>query len=332
MTPLLTIAFIALLYHLFPVMRKDMYFGVRVAPAYVKSPEGHAILNRYRLINLLFGATGGALMFWGINNREGWAVVSGPLLYSIGMLSAIWHARRTVLPHAVEPTPMRTAPLASAALVPGWSIPLWFLPAVILAGTAWYLAAHWADIPDRFPVHWGLSGQADRWAAKTFTNVYRVLIIGASTLFMIYSTLIAILFGARRGNETRILRACLTSMLGIAITVSLLLATIALQPLAANPEKMPILGVVLAILPLVLISISILPIWRASDEALESTDTTPDECWHAGAYYYNPNDSALLVRNRMGMGYSPNFGHRTVQIVAPLLLLQLVATIFYVTR
>lgn len=278
MTPLIAIAFIALLYHLFPVMRTDTYFAVRASAAYRQSTEGRAILSRYRLINLLFGIANGMLTWWGLENREGWAVAAGPLLHSIGMLAAIWHARRNVLSHAVEVTPMRTAPLASAALIPTWSIPLWFLPVAILAGTAWYLAAHWADIPDRFPVHWGLSGKPDRWAAKTFTNVYRVLIIGTSTLLMIYSILIAILFGARRGNETRILRACLTSMLGVSVTISLLLATIALQPLAANPENMPIPGIVLIILPLVLIVISILPMWRASNEATEANDTTPDEC------------------------------------------------------
>jgi hypothetical protein len=41
------------------------------------------------------------------------------------------------------------------------------VPAVAgwLAGVAW-VAAHWAGLPERVPVHFGLSGQADAWGPK----------------------------------------------------------------------------------------------------------------------------------------------------------------------
>jgi uncharacterized membrane protein len=105
-----------------------------------------------------------------------------------------------------------------------------------------------------------------------------------------------------------------------------------LQPLAPFPEKMPLPPLALALLPLGIVALSILPMWKVSRESEGHGDTTPDECWRAGAYYYNPDDSAWMVRNRMGMGYSPNFGNRVVQIGFGVLLLQLLAVIFYVTR
>ncbi len=46
---------------------------------------------------------------------------------------------------------------------------------------------------------------------------------------------------------------------------------------------------------------------RKGSQLRDSWDTTPDECWKLGQFYYNPQDPALLVEHRIGLGYSPNF-------------------------
>jgi uncharacterized membrane protein len=38
-------------------------------------------------------------------------------------------------------------------------------------------------------------------------------------------------------------------------------------------------------------------------------DPTPNECWKAGLFYYNPNDAALFVEKREGYGYTFNFAN-----------------------
>ncbi|MEP6962678.1 MAG: DUF5808 domain-containing protein, partial [Acidobacteriota bacterium] len=38
-------------------------------------------------------------------------------------------------------------------------------------------------------------------------------------------------------------------------------------------------------------------------------DTTPDKCWKGGLWYPNPNDAALFVGRRDGMGYTWNMAH-----------------------
>jgi uncharacterized membrane protein len=38
-------------------------------------------------------------------------------------------------------------------------------------------------------------------------------------------------------------------------------------------------------------------------------DTTPNECWKWGRYYYNPADLSLLVEGRFGWPYSLNYAH-----------------------
>ncbi len=50
-----------------------------------------------------------------------------------------------------------------------------------------------------------------------------------------------------------------------------------------------------------------------------AADRTPDECWKWGLFYYNPEDPALLVKKRVGIGWTINFAHRGAWIFLALL-------------
>jgi hypothetical protein len=63
------------------------------------------------------------------------------------------------------------------------------------------------------------------------------------------------------------------------------------------------------------------PIVRISQEPGSGSDGTPDECWKLGQIYYNPNDPALLVEKRFGVGYTINFGNRASWLLIGLLVL-----------
>jgi uncharacterized membrane protein len=65
------------------------------------------------------------------------------------------------------------------------------------------------------------------------------------------------------------------------------------------------------------------PILRIAQEAGSGSDGTPDECWKLGQVYYNPNDPALLVEKRFGVGYTLNFGNRAAWLLIGLLVLVL---------
>ncbi len=320
-------------FHLLPVLQKETYFAVRVTPGYRESRESRAILRRYRTVNLLLAAGSVLLTYWAANGAWRMGIGVAPLLYAGGMAIATWFFRRRVLLNSQPAPSVRAASLASDFVLPWWAWIFGLLPVLILAGAACLLAAQWTEIPEKFPVHWGMNGQPDRWGVKSGRGVFGILIAGASTLIVCYVPWLAAIFGARRSRgEDRMLRAFTFSMLGVLNVVALTMAAIALGPLTPSPEKLPLSPLVFALLPLATIALAILPMWKVSQEAEGDGDTTPDRCWHAGAYYYNPDDSAWMVRNRMGMGYSPNFGNRIVQIGFPILLLQLLAAIFYVTR
>jgi uncharacterized membrane protein len=50
-------------------------------------------------------------------------------------------------------------------------------------------------------------------------------------------------------------------------------------------------------------------------------DQTPDSAWKLGVLYYNPEDPALLVERRFGVGYMLNFGNKLSWLLMALILL-----------
>ena len=320
----------AIVFHLLPAWRTGTYFAVRVPDSFRESPEGRQILAQYRLTNAILFLAGTALMAWAIVGRSPWILVPCALLHPLGMMAATQIARKQVWTHRQAPETQRVAELGNEDPLPIWTLPLWTLPVLIIGGAAWYLSRHSNSIPVRFPVHWGIDGQPNRWEVRSFKSVYGSLIHGASTMILLYGIAVSILFGARRSSgEIRVMRATLTSLLGTMTSVSLLLAVSALGRLSAQPNASPLSTPLVMALPVGLIAISLLPMWFVRKDAAEYVDTTPDECWTMGNLYSNPDDPALMVRNRLGFGYSPNFGHPVMKFAFLLMVALLIAVVVY---
>ena len=50
-------------------------------------------------------------------------------------------------------------------------------------------------------------------------------------------------------------------------------------------------------------------------------DRTPDRYWKLGLFYFNRDDSAVIVEKRFGLGYSLNFARPTAWIIVMLVML-----------
>ena len=44
-------------------------------------------------------------------------------------------------------------------------------------------------------------------------------------------------------------------------------------------------------------------------------DRTPDVCWKLGIFYFNPDDPALFVEKRFGIGWTVNFANSKLVLV-----------------
>ena len=163
--PLAMLAGATVPFHVLPhFSSRDLFFGVTVPVSVPDSTEGRAALRRYRTLIWSVGLVMmGLLLITGPALRQG-VFVAGMLLQMVVpfvafvAFVAFARAHREVMPHSISQATIREADLTPRDGVPGG--PLAQLgPFVILSAATSYLAAHWDQVPERFPIHWDLAGQ-----------------------------------------------------------------------------------------------------------------------------------------------------------------------------
>jgi hypothetical protein len=194
---------------------------------------------------------------------------------------------------------------------------LWAVgPLLILGGTALYLFLHWSQIPETIPGHWGPSGHPDRWIARTPVHVFRRLYPEAYGCLLILLLCVGILWRARGAMRLKQLSAM--ALTGIGYWLAVLGSWIALHPLPLGEDLTPwvfpsllLPAVWLIVLYLYGVEKGLLPNARSRWPGMTTlrpsvTDQMPDDHWKAGVFYYNPDDPALFVEARSGLGFALN--------------------------
>lgn len=316
--------------------RPGLYFSVTVAPEFRSSAEGQKILRRYRTLAIALVAVGWVLLTAGIAPQRWPLLILGVVWLGFGPLIAFQIARAAVMPHAAKPVLIREAELAprAAHLPGGWLLQLG--PFAILAGVALYLRAHWDQIPEIFPVHWGINGRPNGWSSRTPMGVYGPLMIGGA----IVAGLSLITYGVLR--EARVVRVPGSAaahgrdfphqvgyfLAGMEYFLAILLSYVALLPLMGAPNIALVLGSSLALIAFVFVAAHHLnqahahPIDPAAvrmDGGIFG-DGMLDEHWKMGIFYYNPDDPSLMVEKRFGIGYTFNFARVQAWVILALIL------------
>ncbi len=322
--------------------RPGIYFAVTVEPAFRATLEARRIFRGYRLQAMIHVAISLALLFAGLEPKRWPALIVGELWLVVGPLIAFLIGRERVMPHAAKPSLVREALLAprAAHLPGGWLLQLG--PFAILAGTALYLRWHWEEIPERFPVHWGVDGRPNGWSMRTPAGVYTPLLLGAA----IVAGMALLTYGLLR--ETRLVRApgsgkahldlahqAAYFLAGIEYFLATILSAVALLPLTRN------FGAGVVLIAAILLVLAIFPLAHRLNRARTpyasvsenspapvAGDGTLDEHWRLGVLYFNPEDSALFVEKRFGIGYTLNFARGTSWFILLMVLALPVALAF----
>ncbi len=279
---------------------RDLLFGVPVPPGFRSTETGRRALNLFWLWIVIPSLAGLALMI--LLPASALTVVALLVTPVAGMVGFV-ALNRKLKPFAIQPSLVRQTTLGPAESLP-WFAWLGLGPLFMLAGVAAYLHAHWDQIPLRFPVHFDINGTPNRWAERSVSGVYGFLIFGGEFALLLFGMMLAGWYGSRRSNSMR--RPALVVMLAVESIIALLFALVPLQ--TAGGFRLPI--PLMIVLPLVLL-IPALAYWaHESNKPRDPVDPTPNECWKGGILYYNPNDAALFVQRRDGMGFTINFGNR----------------------
>jgi uncharacterized membrane protein len=308
--------------------RPGTYFAVTVVPNFRSSPEGLRILRSYRIEILTHLAISFALIVAAAERHANVLLVFSVLWLVVGPLIAISRGHAKAMPHAVAHSTIREASLAPRGThLPG-GVLLQLAPFAILLLAAAYLSAHWGQIPERFPVHWGIDGRPNGWSARTAIGVYGPLCFGAGMVAMISALSYGISHAARLvpadAGERRASspghRVALV-LIGVEFFLAAMFSLAGLLPLTGSPGAISILVLAGGVIVFAVLLVR----WQNQGLAAHAAaghpgDGTPDSCWKLGLFYFNPNDAALFVEKRIGIGYTINFARPAAWIVLALVL------------
>ncbi len=169
----------ALLVALPNMTRRELLFAVPVPRDFRNSRAGRHAISAFRAaiaVALVIGEC--ALLFSPAKLLGAAAAVVPFAILLTAAISFAWQHRK-LAPAAVQFIERREAvPAGTPEKLPR-SIWLAGGPFVLLAAAATWLHSNWDRIPTRFPVHFGVSGEPNRWADRTTQGVYGPLLFGA---------------------------------------------------------------------------------------------------------------------------------------------------------
>jgi uncharacterized membrane protein len=307
---------LAVILHYLPLWRRqNLWFGVTVPTGFRDTAPAQDILHQYRVRVWALAAVAGILGVLASTLSIAWLLPGAVLLLTFAAMVVFALGRARTMPYSI-PVTTRSAPLTpdTEALPGGTAAAIG--PLGILLAAALYLHANWQRIPQRFPIHWHGSGTPDRWADKSWLTVYGPLLAGAALNVVILLLGEAILRYSPRARvantaewTARFRRVNVRLLMVVTWGAALILAWFATLPLLAGKTAFT-LGLIAPVLLIGAIAPFIWQLIRLSQEAGTGSDGTPDRAWKLGQFYYNPDDPALLVEKRFGIGYTFNFGNR----------------------
>lgn len=279
---------------------RDLLFGVPVPQGFRSTETGRKALRRYRLWVTIPAAAG----ILGVLLLPNALVSAGAILLTTATgIATFVSINRDLKPFGIQPSMIRQIQLGPPERLP-WFASLGIFPLLFLAGVAVYLNAHWDRIPLRFPVHFDITGTPDRWAERTPGHVYGILIFGGELALFLFGMALAGWCGSRRGDPIR--RPVVLVLLAAETVIAFLTGLIPLQTASGFhiPFQVMLFGWIPLLIPPLVYA------YRESIKPREPLDPTPNECWKGGMIYCNPNDAALFVQRRDGLGFTINFGNR----------------------
>jgi uncharacterized membrane protein len=309
---MLVVAVQAIAFHVMPrLSRPDILFAVTVSDAFVAG-EGRRLVSRYRTIVWIGAAAALAigLLLPATPPPSLWEAL--PVLSNVVVASTAWRwAHRNARAHAVPPSDVRVASLVPRdSSLPGGALfaagPFAILLATALLAYTYRDKVHVADASNPF-------GQL------AFGAIFVTMMLTMAVTMARRSRQIAV-DGPAAAAEQRFRRVNVLGLVlaGYAIAIGMSLVTV---------ESIPAFGGTLSVrpwivlLPLMLFGFGV-NYWMfrvgqgghraVAPAALREVhgDATPDDAWKGGGWYYvNPRDPAMWVENRVGLGYTLNFGN-----------------------
>jgi len=221
------------------------------------------------------------------------------------------------------------------------------LAAVVLAVATAVDVALYPGLPTSIPVHFDISGHADRYADKSVWSVFGLLIIGAAVAILLAALSVA---GARysariqsddtaeqsalRTQVQRSMLASLLSQLSFVIALGISAIELCQRLIPASSWVIGVCAIGMAVLIMVVVITAVvrgrarLQPANLRDPLVPRPDAVDDDAhWKGGLFYVNRDDPALMVPRRFGLGWTINLGRPAGIAITILLFLAIAALV-----
>jgi uncharacterized membrane protein len=324
--------------------RRDVLFGVTVAPDARQTPTARGIIRGFRagvlVLCLVVLGVWAAIYVYAPDAwlRTPWlpaGIVTLLLVLAVPYLFA--HRATRALAAQGSEAPIAPAPGPSAELRQrhysdyiGW---IWeVLPFAIIVATAAYLTPHYADAPAQIPTHYDLAGNPNHFAPKSIGSYFlpvwiqlfvEVIMTGSMVLIVGAKTIPGAADDLFRKLWLRRMYAIKVLVLGF---IGGLFAADATGGAAWRRSGIPVIALTFVFVGVVLITTLTLALRtgqggaRLGAPSETATDRTNDRYWTLGVIYVNRDDPALVVERRFGVGWTLNLGNPRALLVVGMLL------------
>ncbi len=321
--------------------RRDIYFGVTVAPNARATPPARRILARYRLAVIAIGALGALALGLALALTAAldqslvivglaaglllWVIaLSFPYFWAHAAARALVAADTNVAPSATQPPVASLRPRRYSDYLP-WAWEL--LPLGLIVATFVALALLYPHAPSTLIIHWNAQGEPNGFAQKTPMSFFGEALIQLPMYALLFGLgyLIARSRAQPDAADLRFKRLMVRFLFALRTLLVFMFGAIALVIASqASPRWITALPVV--ILVIILVSVVVLAFRvgqggaRLRGSTASPTDRMADRYWKLGIFYVNPDDPSLMVERRFGVGYTLNFGSPAAVIVFCLLI------------
>jgi Predicted membrane protein len=195
---------------------------------------------------------------------------------------------------------------------------VWFVPhLVVIAACAFIAILSYDSLPDVIPTHFDWDGTVTEWSEKTWGSVLSLNIIQlVMTAIMVFvNTTIRWSRASLDPNkpeqsaqaERKYRRS--TSLFILVFSFLLILMMGWIQAISLYERKMEGSLVIVSMLPLVVAGIWMVWLFRMNRERsqFDRISRDQDQHWKLGSLYWNPEDPAIFVEKRSGIGWTLNF-------------------------
>lgn len=207
---------------------------------------------------------------------------------------------------------------------------IWFLGSVLAVTVSVLVVARgWSAIPDPIPTHWGSDMQPDAWGAKSVGNVFMASFInvGLIALFAFIAWIITTSSVHARSDrsikgQVRNAAVMAATNQALGILMFLLVAALAFMQVTSTLPQYSgwqttafIVVVGATVVGVIALAVLVFGAQKRADEQLrgvdfpDSSSDSPDNDHHYawGMFYYNPDDPAVMVDKRFGVGMDFNY-------------------------